>query len=101
LQPKIATMSALLGQLAGQAFVHEVRQCGFMAGIEVRESSGDAFPWQDRTGGRICEAARKYGFLTRPVLDTVVLMPPLCTTESQLQTAVSAIGLAIEEVCGG
>jgi adenosylmethionine-8-amino-7-oxononanoate aminotransferase len=100
LQPKIATMSALLGQLEAQPFVHEIRQCGFMAGIEVRDRGGEAFPWQERTGGKICEAARNHGLLTRPVLDTVVLMPPLCSSESQLKTAVSAIGLAIEEVCG-
>ena len=101
LQPKIPTMSALLGQLEVGAFVHEIRQCGFMAGIEVRDRGGEAFPWQERTGGKICEAARKHGLLTRPVLDTIVLMPPLCTSESQIKTAVSAIGLAIEEVCGG
>ncbi|MEI8386505.1 MAG: adenosylmethionine--8-amino-7-oxononanoate transaminase [Verrucomicrobiota bacterium] len=101
LQPKIATMVALLEQLEAQPFVHEIRQCGFMAGIEVRDRRGKAFPWQERTGGKICEAARKHGLLTRPVLDTVVLMPPLCTSESQLETAVSAIGLAIEEVCCG
>lgn len=100
LQPKIAAMAALLGQLASQAFVGEIRQCGFMAGIEVRDRGGAAFPWQRRTGGRICEAARKHGLLTRPVLDTVVLMPPLCTTEAQLKAAVSAIALAVEEVCG-
>ena len=100
LQPKIATMAALLGHLADMAAVHEIRQCGFMAGIEVRDRGGEALPRQERTGGKICEAARKHGLLTRPVLDTIVLMPPLCTSEIQLRAAVSAIGLAIEEVCG-
>lgn len=99
LQPKIATMTRMLGELKSRAFVHEIRQCGFIAGIEVRDSNGEPFPWQARTGGRICEAAKKHGLLTRPVLDTIVLMPPLCTGESQLQKAVSAICLAIEEVC--
>ena len=101
LQPKIAAMTRLLADLNRHPHVHEIRQCGFMAGIEVRDRDGGAFPWQERTGGRICEAARKHGLLTRPVLDTIVLMPPLCTSESQLHTAVSAIGLAIDEICGG
>jgi len=100
LQPKIAAMSRLLDGLKRDPCVHEIRQCGFMAGIEVRDPKGQAFPWQARTGGRICEAARKHGLLTRPVLDTIILMPPLCTSESQLRAAVSAIGQAIEEVCG-
>ncbi|MFA7233096.1 MAG: adenosylmethionine--8-amino-7-oxononanoate transaminase [Terrimicrobiaceae bacterium] len=101
LQPKIAVMADSLGELKGHACVHEIRQCGFLAGIEVRDRGGEVFPWQARTGGRICEAARKHGLLTRPVLDTIVLMPPLCTSESQLRSAVAAIGLAIGEVCGG
>lgn len=100
LQPKIATMAGLLAPLSDLAFVHEIRQCGFLAGIEVRDREGKAFPWQERKGGEICEVARKHGLLTRPVLDTIVLMPPLCTSERQLQTAVSAIALAICEVCG-
>ena len=100
LQPKIAVLSDLLAGLASRKRVHEIRQCGFLAGIEVRDSEGAPFAWQARTGGRICEAARKHGLLTRPVLDTIVLMPPLCTTEDQLRMAVHAIGVAIDEVCG-
>ncbi len=100
LQPKIAAMSRLLAELKSHPCVHDIRQCGFIAGIEVRDREGDAFPWQARTGGRICEAARKHGLLTRPVLDTIVLMPPLCTSESQVRSAVSSIGLAIDDVCG-
>jgi adenosylmethionine-8-amino-7-oxononanoate aminotransferase len=100
LQPKIRTLQALLAGLADDPHVHEIRQCGFLAGIEVRDRSGAAFPWHARTGGRICEAARAHGLLTRPVLDTIVLMPPLCTTDAQLGSAVDAIRLAIQDVCG-
>jgi adenosylmethionine-8-amino-7-oxononanoate aminotransferase len=99
LQPKIAAMTRLLGELGGLVF--EVRQCGFMAGLEIRQPDGKPFPWQERTGGRICDAAKKHGLLTRPVLDTIVLMPPLCTTEPQLANAVEAIRRAILDVCGG
>jgi len=98
LQPKIAAMTRLLGEL--RELVFEIRQCGFLAGIEVRQPDGEPFPWQERTGGRICEAARNHGLLTRPVLDTVVLMPPLCITKAQLKAAVEAIRRAILEVCG-
>lgn len=100
LQPKIMAMTGLLARLKSRSCVHEIRQCGFIAGIEVRDHEGISYPWQARTGGRICEAARKHGLLTRPVLDTIVLMPPLCTSEAQLQAAVTAIGLAVDEVCG-
>jgi len=99
LQPKIAVMARLLNGLKELPQVFEIRQCGFMGGIEVRRADGVRFPWQERTGGRICEAARKHGLLTRPVLDTIVLMPPLCTTEAQLEHAADAIRRAIREVC--
>ncbi|MEI6035227.1 MAG: adenosylmethionine--8-amino-7-oxononanoate transaminase [Verrucomicrobiae bacterium] len=99
LRPKIGAMSRLLGGLRDLPPVFDVRQCGFMAGIEVRRPGGEPFPWEERVGGRICEAARKHGLLTRPVLDTIVLMPPLCTTEAQLETAAEAIRQAILEVC--
>ncbi len=98
LQPKIALMHDLLEGLKSRPGVFEIRQCGFIAGIEVRQTDGQPFPWQERTGGRICEAARKFGLLTRPVLDTIVLMPPLCTTPDQLAHAVDAIARALDDV---
>lgn len=98
LQPKIARMRDHLAVLNSRPEVFEIRQCGFIAGIEVRRPDGEPLPWQQRTGARICEAARKFGLLTRPVLDTIVLMPPLCTTPDQLARAVDAIGRAIDEV---
>jgi adenosylmethionine---8-amino-7-oxononanoate aminotransferase len=101
LQPKIAHLRALLDDLKSLPVVHEVRQCGFIAGIEVRHPGGMPFDWTGRTGMRICLAARAHGLLTRPILDTVVFMPPLCTTREELESGVRAMRLAIEEVTGG
>jgi adenosylmethionine---8-amino-7-oxononanoate aminotransferase len=61
---------------AAQPMVHDVRQCGFVSGIELRQPDGTRFPAEARTGEAICLAARKHGLLTRPILDTLVLMPP-------------------------
>jgi adenosylmethionine-8-amino-7-oxononanoate aminotransferase len=99
LKEKIALLRELLGNLRKLGNVAEIRQCGLMAGIEVGRESGEAFPWQDQTGARVCIAARKYGLLTRPILDTIVLIPPLCTTRPQLERATQAIQRAIREVC--
>jgi adenosylmethionine-8-amino-7-oxononanoate aminotransferase len=97
LQPKIELLRALLEDLKNLPVVHEVRQCGFISGIEFRHPDGKPFDWAERTGMKICLAARTHGLLTRPILDTVVLMPPLCTTAEQLESAVRALRLAIEE----
>ena len=99
LRPKIELLRTLLDGLKPIPHVFEVRQCGFIAGIEIRRPDGTAHPWQERTGGRICEAARAHGLLTRPVLDTLVLMPPLCTTPEQLRRATDALARSSAEVC--
>ena len=84
LQPKIAAMGALLERIGRHPRVKEIRQCGFIAGIEVESG-----------GAEVCLAARQFGLLTRPILDTVVLMPPLCITLEELERAVAAIEQAL------
>ena len=99
LRGKISFLRELLDDLRALPNVSEIRQCGYIAGIEIRKDSGKPFPWQNQTGARVCVAARKHGLLTRPILDTIVLMPPLCTTQEQLERAIDAIRRAIREVC--
>ena len=91
LQPKIEHLTSALAGFADLPGVVEVRQCGFIAGIELRES-GDA--------AKVCLEARGRGLLTRPIREVIVLMPPLCTTIHQLVRAVEAIRASIIEVCG-
>jgi adenosylmethionine-8-amino-7-oxononanoate aminotransferase len=98
---KIARLSALLASLATQRHVAEIRQCGFIAGIELRRDGREPFPSEERIGARVCLAARKHGLLTRPIRDTIVLMPPYCITDTQLAHSVDAISRAVAEVCGG
>lgn len=98
LAPKIRLLETLLVELReGQPFIHEVRQCGFIAGIELRAPDGSRFPASERVGEQVCGIAWKHGLLTRPILDTVVLMPPLSTTEEELRFAVAALAGAIGE----
>ena len=101
LQPKIATLRDLLADLATEPHVAAVRQCGFIAGVDITRPDGTPYPWQDQTGARICLAARRHGLLTRPIRDTLVLMPPLCFTGAELARAVDALRRGIREVCGG
>jgi adenosylmethionine-8-amino-7-oxononanoate aminotransferase len=102
LQPKIAHLATRLDSLRSLPCIAEIRQCGFIAGIEVMLDPANLvpFPWQDQTGAKICTAARKHGLLTRPVRDTLILMPPYCTTREQIDLAVEALVKAISEVCG-
>jgi adenosylmethionine-8-amino-7-oxononanoate aminotransferase len=95
LTAKIEALRTELEGLRDLPWVAEVRQCGFIAGIELRQN--EAGPGQ--LGAAVCLAARRHGLLTRPIRDVVVLMPPFCITLPQLRQAVQAIKAGILEVC--
>jgi adenosylmethionine---8-amino-7-oxononanoate aminotransferase len=101
LPPKIEHLSRGLARLGHNRWIREVRQCGMIAGIEVGRLDGASFDPKDRIGMRICATARKYRLLTRPILDTIVFMPPLCVSHAEIDLAIEAIERATEEVCGG
>ena len=101
LRLKIPLFTQQLDGLRASPHVGEIRQCGFIAGIDVQQASGEFFPADQLTGAKVCLAARRHGLLTRPIRDTVVLMPPYCITDAQLDQAVQAISRSIAEVCRG
>jgi adenosylmethionine---8-amino-7-oxononanoate aminotransferase len=98
LPAKIEHLRAGLAALkTAHPLVHDARQCGFIAGIELRQADGTVFPREMRIGEKVCHAARSHGLLTRPILDTIVLMPPLCTTTAELDLAFAALDAAISK----
>jgi len=99
LQPKIVLLHELLAPLLDSPHVAAIRQCGFISGVEVQKAPGIPYPWEAQTGNRVCLAARQHGLLTRPILDTIALIPPLCISADELRRAVKAVRLAIAEVC--
>lgn len=99
LAPRITALSRGLDHLRQKhsRHVRAVRQCGFVAGLEVG-SEIRASEVAPRWGTAVCTAARSFGLLTRPIGNTVVLMPPLCTTDIELESALSALDQALEMV---
>jgi adenosylmethionine-8-amino-7-oxononanoate aminotransferase len=95
LQPKIQHLGLALADLKKLSGVKEVRQCGFIAGIELEESPNSLQP---SLGAAVCIEARRRGLLTRPLGNVIVLMPPLCITMDQLTKAAEALHLSIAEV---
>ncbi|MBN2505374.1 MAG: adenosylmethionine--8-amino-7-oxononanoate transaminase [Verrucomicrobia bacterium] len=80
--------------------VGDLRQVGLIAGVElVRDwRTRAAFDLRDRAGFRVCEAMARRGVLTRPVGNVVVLMPPYCTTATQVRRLVDTLARAIRDV---
>ena len=85
LRKSITLLAKLLTPLRAMPQVTEVRQCGFIAGIEIKPNAAG-----------VCLAARKHGLLTRSIRNVIVLMPPFCITPAQLTQAVTATAKAIE-----
>jgi adenosylmethionine-8-amino-7-oxononanoate aminotransferase len=100
LQAKIARLKERLAEFACLLHVGDVRQCGLAAGIELVEDKATrrAYPWELKTGVRVCLEARKLGIFSRPLGNTVVVFPPLAIATSELELLLDGLERAIRTV---
>lgn len=103
MQPKIASLSEMLDKLRVLEHVGDIRQCGMAAGIELVEDkdSRRAYPWELRTGVRVCLEARRHKIFSRPLGNTVVVYPPLVISDQELQFLMDGLQRSIEAVTEG
>ncbi len=73
--------------------VAEVRQIGVIAAVEL-----GPYALTDRVGHKVCLEMRKRGVLTRPIGNTIVLMPPYCISDEQLDRVLSVLAESIHAV---
>jgi adenosylmethionine-8-amino-7-oxononanoate aminotransferase len=99
-QRRTLNFSAFLKTLANDPWVGDIRQCGFMVGIELVQNQQTKAPFSvlDRIGHRVTFTARTLGLLIRPIGDTIILMPPLSATVQELKQMVDIITVAISVV---
>lgn len=97
LRPKIAALTRFLRPLAQLDQVGDIRQRGFMVGIELVKDHATraAYPLAARIGHRVAMEARRRGLILRPIGNVLVLMPPLAVTLKELQRMVSIIRQSI------
>ena len=100
LQPKIRALRRYLKPLAERPHVGDIRQCGFMVGIELVKDRDTraAYPLEDRIGHRVARVARDLGLLIRPLGNVIVLMPPLIMSLADVNRMVTIINRAIAAV---
>ena len=100
LQPKITALARLLRPLGDLEHVGEIRQRGFMVGIELVQDrhTKSPYPLERRIGHRVAMAARRRGLFLRPLGTVIVLMPPLSTTERELARMVCIARDAIRTI---
>jgi adenosylmethionine-8-amino-7-oxononanoate aminotransferase len=95
--PKIDLLTRLLDQrIAILPGVSEVRQRGFMVGIELVSR-----PAPERLGQQVMLAARRRGAVIRPLGDVMVLMPAPAMSEADLRRLVAITASSIAEVTAG
>jgi adenosylmethionine---8-amino-7-oxononanoate aminotransferase len=103
LQPKIARLrERLAGEIAPLPHAGDVRQRGFMVGIELvaDRSTRAPYPPAMRIGQRVVAAARARGVVIRPLGNVVVLMPPLAIAAADLDLLLDVARDAIREATG-
>ncbi|WP_455378804.1 adenosylmethionine--8-amino-7-oxononanoate transaminase [Petrachloros mirabilis] len=100
LRPKIRLLSRLLHPLRQLRHVGDIRQQGFMAGIELvlNRDGKIPYPLTLRIGHRIAQEARGRGLLIRPLGNILVLMPPLSTDNRTLARMVDILSGSIQTV---
>lgn len=87
LPEKINFIRKKLSRISEMGFVREVRQEGFMCGIELMKNPREDEPYDPETeaGWTVCNLARERGMLLRPLGDVIVFMPPLASTKPELE----------------
>lgn len=97
LRPKIKFLAKLLKPLRNHPHVGDVRQAGFMVGIELVQDrvNKTPYPLESRIGHRVAMDARQRGLLLRPLGHIIVLMPPLSTDSKTLSKMVDIMARSI------
>jgi adenosylmethionine-8-amino-7-oxononanoate aminotransferase len=96
----IAALRRLLRPLSRLSHVGDVRQRGYMVGIELVKDRASKAPYRltDRIGHRVTMEARRRGLIIRPLGNVLVLMPPLTVTFRDLARMVTILYESIEAV---
>ncbi len=103
LVPKIEFLSTGLKRFNMLGHVGDVRQAGFMVGIELVQdrSSKEPYEIREKIGIRVTQEARQRGVAIRPLGNVIVLMPPLSIKMGELKRLLKVVYRAIQVVTEG
>ncbi len=100
LQKKIGFLKEAIAPWRRWRHVGEIRQIGFMAGIELVADKEErmAYAPEERIGWHVCLEAKKRGVLLRPLGNVIVLLPPLSISLRDLKKLIRVTGESIKKV---
>ena len=86
LRVKIDLLKGSLRRFWDLSHVGDIRQVGFMAGIELVQDRRikKPYPLEQKIGIQVIQEARKRNVILRPLGNVIVLMPPLSISHSEL-----------------
>ncbi len=99
---KIVQLREGLKRFTDLPHVGEVRQKGFMVGIELVKSRKTKRPYPpgEKVGHRVIMEARKRGVIIRPLGDVIVLMPPPAIDAGILEELVDVTYDCVKKITG-
>jgi adenosylmethionine-8-amino-7-oxononanoate aminotransferase len=101
---KVNHLSGILAQrleeCKGLDHVGDVRQKGLVAGIELvkEKETREPYPPELTMGYRVIYRAREEGVVIRPLGNVVVVIPPFCFTDEELNRLMDVIISSIKNV---
>lgn len=100
LKRKIRILTEELWKFKRLSQVGDIRQTGFMAGIELVKDpkTKTPYPLAQKIGAKVGLLARQHGVMIRPLGNVVVLMPPLSIKESELRKLCRVVYRCVEKV---
>ena len=98
LQPTIEHFRNRLQEFNKLPHVGDVRLCGLAAGVELMKNpnTDTPYPFEEKMGIRVCKEALTRGAILRPLVNTIVLMPPLQISVSELDALLDIVYKSIE-----
>jgi adenosylmethionine-8-amino-7-oxononanoate aminotransferase len=92
--------AALEAVAASRPALRNLRACGMVAALDVREADGRPRDPGRRTGYAIYREAVKRGALLRPLGDTMYLYPPLTVSDGEIAEMAAILADSIDAVAG-
>jgi adenosylmethionine-8-amino-7-oxononanoate aminotransferase len=89
---------AMQALAADRPYLRNVRGCGMVSAVDIRNSDGGPLDPRRRTGWHVYREAVRLGALLRPLGDTMYLFPPLTATEAEIDQIAAILGQSLDAV---
>jgi adenosylmethionine---8-amino-7-oxononanoate aminotransferase len=90
--------AAVTAVASDRPYLRNVRACGMVAAVDIRDAGGGPLDPRRRTGWHVYREAVRRGALLRPLGDTMYLFPPLTATDAEIDEMAAILGQSLDAV---